>query len=208
VSVAITTLIIPVSVAVVAMSSTVEAQSSGKLALVGVLHPGSQPLGLLEAFRDGLRELGYVEGRDVKLEWRFADGQSERLPRLARGLVNLKVDAILAITTQAAQAAKSTSGTIPIIIARVTDPVGTGLVASLARPGGNITGLSAMTGELSAKRLQLLKEALPQARRVAADSFSLSWWVRAAWPNFATPQSPVAGPHDDASSLLLWPLLR
>src|SRR5215468_2312877 len=167
VSVAITTLIIPMSVAVVAMSSTVEAQSSGKLALVGVLHPESQPLGLLEAFRDGLRELGYVEGRNVKLEWRFADGESERLPQLARGLVNLKVDAILAITTEAAQAARSTSGTIPIIIARVTDPVGSGLVASLARPGGNVTGLSAMTGELSAKRLQLLKEALPQARRVA-----------------------------------------
>src|SRR5262249_8121013 len=106
-------------VALVAVSASAEAQASWRLCLVCGLDPGRQPLGLLEAFRDGLRELGFVEGRNLKLEWRFADGQSERLPQLARGLVNLKVDAILAITTQAAQAARSTSGTIPIIIARV-----------------------------------------------------------------------------------------
>jgi len=144
-----------------------EAQSSGKFALVGVLYPGGQPLGPVEAFRDGLRERGYVEGRNLKLEWRFAEGHDERLPRLARELVNLKVDAIFAINTQAAQAAKSTSQTIPIVIARVADPVRTGLVASLARPGGNVTGLTSITDELAGKRVQLLREALPKAQRVA-----------------------------------------
>ena len=144
-----------------------EAQSSGKFALVGVLYPGGQPLGPVEAFRDGLRERGYVEGRNLKLEWRFAEGHDERLPRLARELVNLKVDAIFAINTQAAQAAKSTSQTIPIVIARVADPVRTGLVASLARPGGNVTGLTSITDELARKRVQLLREALPKAQRVA-----------------------------------------
>jgi len=108
-----------------------------------------------------------VEGRNLKLEWRFAEGHDERLPRLARELVNLKVDAIFAINTQAAQAAKSTSQTIPIVIARVADPVRTGLVASLARPGGNVTGLTSITDELAGKRVQLLREALPKAQRVA-----------------------------------------
>jgi len=144
-----------------------EAQSSGKFALVGVLYPGGQPLGPVEAFRDGLRERGYVEGRNLKLEWRFAEGHDERLPRLARELVNLKVDAIFAINTQAAQAAKGTSQTIPIVVARVADPVRTGLVASLARPGGNVTGLTSITDELAGKRVQLLREALPKAQRVA-----------------------------------------
>jgi putative ABC transport system substrate-binding protein len=108
-----------------------------------------------------------VEGRNLKIEWRFAEGRNERLPQLASELVSLKVDVIFAINTQAAQAAKSASGTLPIVIARVSDPVRSGLVASLARPGANVTGLSAITEELSAKRLQLLKEALPKAARVA-----------------------------------------
>jgi putative ABC transport system substrate-binding protein len=108
-----------------------------------------------------------MEGRNLKIEWRFAEGRNERLPQLANELVRLKVDVIFAINTQAAQAAKSASGTIPIVIARVADPVRSGLVASLARPGGNVTGLSAITEELSAKRLQLLKEILPSAVRVA-----------------------------------------
>ena len=149
------------------MPCSAEAQSAGKFALVGVLYPGGQPLGPVEAFRDGLRERGYVEGRNLKLEWRFAEGHDERLPRLARELVNLKVDAIFAINTQAAQAAKGTSQTIPIVVARVADPVRTGLVASLARPGGNVTGLTSITDELAGKRVQLLREALPKAQRVA-----------------------------------------
>ena len=144
-----------------------EAQPTLKMALVGVLDPGRPPLGLLEAFRQRLSERGYVEGRNLKIEWRFAEGRNERLPQLATELVRLKVDAIFAINTQAAQAAKSASGTIPIVIARVADPVRSGLVVSLAHPDRNVTGLSSMTDELSAKRLQLLKEALPKATRVA-----------------------------------------
>ena len=161
------TLAIPVALPLLVVPLAAEAQPAGKIALVGVLSPGSQPLGLLEAFRQGLRERGYVEGRNLKIEWRFAEGRNERLPQLASELVGLKVDVIFAINTQAAQAAKSASGTIPIVIARVADPVRSGLVASLARPGGSVTGLSAITEELSAKRLQLLKEALPKAVRVA-----------------------------------------
>src|SRR5262245_41435880 len=161
------TLVAPVLLLFLVMPRSADAQLSGKFALVGVLYPGGQPLGPLETFRDGLRERGYVEGRNLKLEWRFAEGQNERLSRLARELVGLKVDAIFAINTQAAQAAKSASGTIPIVIARVSDPVQSGLAASLARPGGNVTGLSGIAEELMAKRLQLLKEALPKTRRVA-----------------------------------------
>ena len=161
------TLVAPVLLLFLVIASSAEAQLSGKFALVGILYPGGQPLGSLEAFRDGLRERGYVEGRNLKLEWRFAEGHDERLPRLARELVNLKVDAIFAVNTQAAQVAKNTSQTIPIVIARVADPVRTGLVASLARPGGNVTGLTSITDELAGKRVQLLREALPKAQRVA-----------------------------------------
>ena len=162
-----TTIVAPVLLLLLVMPCRAEAQSAGKVALVGVLYPGGRPLGPLETFREGLRERGYVEGRNLKLEWRFAEGHDERLPRLARELVNLKVDAIFAINTQAAQAAKSTSQTIPIVVARVADPVRTGLVASLARPGGNVTGLTSITDELAGKRVQLLREALPKAQRVA-----------------------------------------
>jgi putative ABC transport system substrate-binding protein len=160
-------LAVVLTVSVVLAPLVAEAQQAQKIALVGVLDPGRLPLGLLEAFPRGLTERGYVEGRNLKIEWRFAEGRNERLPQLARELVSLKVDAIFAINTQAAQAAKTASGTIPIVIARVSDPVRSGLVVSLARPGGNVTGLSSITDELSAKRLQLLKEALPNATRVA-----------------------------------------
>src|SRR5262245_28797237 len=161
------TLVAPVLLLFLVMPRSADAQLSGKFALVGVLYPGGQPLGPLETFRDGLRERGYVEGRNLKLEWRFAEGHDERLPRLARELVNLKVDAIFAVNTQAAQAAKGSSQTLPIVVARVSDPVRSGLVASFAHPGGNVTGLTSITDELTGKRLQLLKEAVPKARRVA-----------------------------------------
>jgi putative ABC transport system substrate-binding protein len=134
---------------------------------VGVLSPGLSPLGLLEAFRQGLRDLGYVEGRNLAIEWRFAEGRNERLPDLAGELVGLKVHCIFAVNTPAALAAKSATGTIPIVFARLVDPVQTGLVASFARPGGNATGLSAMPEELGPKRLELLKELLPGLSRVA-----------------------------------------
>jgi len=149
------------------MPRSAEAQSSGKFALVGVLYPGGQPLGPLEAFRDGLRERGYVEGRNLKLEWRFAEGHDERLPQLARELLSLKVDTIFAINTQAAQAAKSTSATIPIVVATASDFVAAGLVRSLARPGGNLTGTNDEAAELAGKQVEVLAAVLPRLQRVA-----------------------------------------
>ncbi|HVI64339.1 MAG TPA: ABC transporter substrate-binding protein, partial [Bradyrhizobium sp.] len=126
------------------------------------------PAGLIEAFRQGLREFGYVEGENIALEMRIAEGDNQELEALARELVELKVDVILAVNTPAVQAAKKATGSLPIIMTRLADPVKTGLVSNLSRPGGNITGLSFMSDELSGKRLALLKEALPKISRVAA----------------------------------------
>ena len=119
-----------------------------------------------QAFRQGLGDAGYVEGRDVVIEWRSVNGDYARLPQLAADLVERKVDVIVADTTPATQAAQRATSTIPIVMAIVADPVGSGLVANLAQPGGNITGLSIMLAEHSAKRLQLLKEAMPSLTRV------------------------------------------
>jgi putative ABC transport system substrate-binding protein len=146
-----------------------EAQPAGKVARVGFLSPASSTVGphILEAFRQGLRDLGYVEGQNIVVEYRFAEGKAERLPDLAMELVNLKVDVIVASGTPGPLAAKNATKTIPIVMASAGDPVGTGLVASLARPGGNVTGLSTLTPELGGKRLQLVKELLPGVSRVA-----------------------------------------
>jgi putative ABC transport system substrate-binding protein len=122
---------------------------------------------LTEVFRQGLRELGYVEGRNLTIEYRWAAGKEERLPELAAELVRLKVDIIVASATPTIVAAKRATSTIPIVMAAVGDPVGSGLVASLARPGGNVTGLTLMSTELAGKRLQLVRELLPKATRVA-----------------------------------------
>ena len=121
----------------------------------------------VEAFRQGLRELGYAEGQNITIEYRYAEGRAERLHDLAAELVRLKVDVIVTLGTPATQAAKHASTTIPIVIAIVADPVGTGLVSSLARPGGNITGSAILFPELIAKRVELLKEAIPGLTRVA-----------------------------------------
>ena len=120
-----------------------------------------------QAFRQGLRDAGYTEGRDLVIEWRSANGDYARVAKLAADLVQRKVDVIVADTTFATQAAKQATSTIPIVMALVADPVGSGVVANLAHPGGNATGLSIMLAELSAKRLQLLKEAIPRLSRVA-----------------------------------------
>ena len=120
-----------------------------------------------EGFRQGLRDLGYVEGQNIVLELRFAQGKPERLAAMAIELAQMKVDLIVIESAQAARAARDASKAIPIVMAVVGDPVGAGLVASLARPGGNITGLSTLSPELSGKRLELLKEVAPQAKRVA-----------------------------------------
>ena len=153
--------------AILATPLVVEAQPAKTMYRIGVLSPGASPPGPLEAFRDGLRDLGYVDGQTVVIEWRFADGKNERLPTLADELVRLKVDVIFAVNTPAAWAAKKATTTIPIVIARLADPVKTGLVPSIARPGGNITGLSSIAEEVAAKRLEMLKEVLPGVSRMA-----------------------------------------
>ena len=131
--------------------------------LLALLSPDSKEA---HAFRQGLRDAGYAEGRDVTIEWRWANGDYDRLPKLAADLVERKVDVIVADITLATQIAKRATSTIPIVMAVVADPVGSGLVPNLAQPGGNVTGLSIMLAELSVKRLQLLKEAIPTLTRV------------------------------------------
>jgi len=122
---------------------------------------------MVEALRAGLREFGYVEGRNIAIEFRWAEGNYDRLPELAAELVRLKVDLIVTHTTAGTRAAKQATATIPIVIAATGDPVQAGLVASFARPGGNVTGSSFLGPEIAAKRLDLLKEALPRIRRIA-----------------------------------------
>jgi putative ABC transport system substrate-binding protein len=135
--------------------------------LVGVLAQDLQP-GLLEAFRDELRKLRYVEGKDIGIEVRNAAGKSEQLPALANDLLRLKANVIVAVNTPAAKAAKNATKSVPIVIMRVADPVKSGLIASLARPGGNVTGLSFMPDVLGAKGIELLREALPKISRMGA----------------------------------------
>ncbi|MGQ0578650.1 MAG: ABC transporter substrate-binding protein [Betaproteobacteria bacterium] len=135
---------------------------------IGVLLQASSPESKeVQAFRQGLRDAGYAEGRDVVIEWRSASGNYDLIPELAADLVQRKVDVIVVAGTVGAGAARRATSTIPIVMATIADPVGSGLVASLAHPGGNITGLSMMTTDLSAKRLQLLKETIPRLARVA-----------------------------------------
>ena len=150
------------------LSFPAEAQQRAAVPLIGVLTPASSPMTpVFEAFRQGLRELGYVEGKSILIEYRFAEGKSERLPALAVELVRLKVALIITDGNAAAQAAKQATATIPIVMGSTGDPVRAGLVASLARPGGNITGFSLRSPELSGKRLEILKEAFPKLSHVA-----------------------------------------
>jgi putative ABC transport system substrate-binding protein len=145
-------------------------QERSKIARIGFLHAAS-PQGSdaqLQAFRDGLRELGYVEGKNLQLELRWGEGKLERLPALAVDLVQAKVDIIVAVTSPSVAAARQATRMIPIVMPLSSDPVGDGLVASLARPGGNITGLSVMAPELGGKRLQLLKEMFPMVSHAMA----------------------------------------
>jgi putative ABC transport system substrate-binding protein len=152
-----------------ALCLSVEAQLAKKDPRIGFLMPGSRTTYAvrIDAFRDGLRELGYIEGQNIAIEWRFAEGKSDRLPELAADLVRLKVDVIVTSTTPVAEAAAHASRSIPIVMAASADPVGTGLVASLARPGGNVTGLSMLGPESDGKALELLQETLPKLTRVA-----------------------------------------
>jgi len=146
-----------------------EGQQAGKIYRIGMLETTSMALNAanLNAFRQGLRELGYVEGRNFMIEYRSADGRRERFPELATELVRLKVDVILTRGTPAVMAAKNATGTIPVVMAASGDPLLSGVVAGLARPGGNVTGLSAIVVEVTGKRLQLLREVVPGVSRIA-----------------------------------------
>ena len=150
------------------VASPTDAQQPASPRLVGVLLGGFAPDSKeAQQFRHGLLDAGYAEGRDVVIEWRSASGDYAQVPALVADLVQRKVDVIVVTGTPAAQAVQRATSTIPIVMAVVADPVGSGLVTNLAHPGGNMTGLSMMTSELSAKRLQLLKEAIPRLTRVA-----------------------------------------
>jgi putative tryptophan/tyrosine transport system substrate-binding protein len=151
------------------LGDAVEARQPKKVPRVGYLAAvtASADAPRLEAFRKGLRDLGYVEGENIILEYRHEDRGFERLPSLAAELVSLKVDVLVAVTTNAALAAKNTTATIPIVFMGVTDPIAAGLAESLARPGGNSTGITNIAAVLTGKRLQLLKEAVPKVSRVA-----------------------------------------
>ena len=146
----------------------VRAQAPAKVRRIGLLSSFSSSDATLlhQAFREGLRDLGWVEGKNISIEYRYAEGRSNRLPELAADLVRLKVDIIVTGFTSDALAAKNATRVIPIVMAAAGDPVASGLVVSLARPGGNITGLSQMSMELGGKRLELLKEMVPKLSRV------------------------------------------
>jgi putative tryptophan/tyrosine transport system substrate-binding protein len=146
-----------------------EAQQPTKIPRIGFLIGGSASAvtARMDRFRQGLRELSYVEGKNIVIEWRYGDGKLDHLPSLAGELVNLKVDIIVTSGGTPTRAAKEATSTIPIVMAQDSDPVGSGYVASLAHPGGNVTGLSSVAPELGGKRLELLKETVPKLARVA-----------------------------------------
>jgi putative tryptophan/tyrosine transport system substrate-binding protein len=162
--------IVTLTLSILAMVLAATAQPAGKVPRIGWLTTGvrpAEPHPLLEAFRQGLRDLGYVEGRNMRIESRYAESQEDRCPALAAELVRLPVDVLVAAGTAPIQAAQHATSTIPIVMAWGTDPVAQGFVASLARPGGNITGLSAMRHDLLGKQLELLTQMVPTASRIA-----------------------------------------
>jgi putative ABC transport system substrate-binding protein len=177
-------LAVVLAVSLVLAPLAAEAQLTGKVYRIGVLETMSAALNTanLDALRQGLRELGYVEGRDFVIEDRSADGRSERFPGLATELVRLKVDLIVTRGTHAVLAAEKATGSIPIVMATSGDPAGFGVVSSLARPGGNVTGLSTIAVELAGKRLELLKEAIPRVARIALLANMSSPASASQWP--------------------------
>jgi putative ABC transport system substrate-binding protein len=156
-------------VTLAAYGEMAEAQQPKKLPLIGILESGSPASSSerIEAFRQGLHELGYVEDQNISIGYRYAEGKTDRFADFATELVRLKVDVIVTASTPGVRAAKKASSTIPIVFASINDPVASGLVASLSRPGGNITGLTNLSPDLGGKRLELLKESFPKVTRVA-----------------------------------------
>jgi len=164
------------------------AQPQGKVWRIGVLGAGS-PAGwapMVEALRAGLRELGYIEGSNINIDYRWADGQYDRLPELVADLIRLKVDVIVTHATAGVEAAKRATASIPILMASIGDPVAAGLLTNLSRPDGNITGLSFFTSEIGIKRLELMKEAVPDIKRVAVI------WDRSLPRGFTAPMEAAA----------------
>src|SRR3989442_361380 len=163
------TLIVTLTLGTLAAPLTAAAQQATKAPRIGVLHVGAPTAvsHFVEAFKQGLREHGYVEGQNIVVERRFGEARAERISEVAAELVRLKLNVIVTSTDLGVAAVKQQTQTIPIVMANSTDPVGTGFVTSLARPGGNVTGLTNISPELSAKRLELLKEAVPGLSRVA-----------------------------------------
>ena len=151
---------------ILAAVHTTEAQQPGKISRVGFLSTGLVDSNIA-AFQDGLRELGYIEGQNIFIEYRYAKGNYDQLPGLVAELLRLNLDVLFAPSTPAALAAKNATQTIPIVFASVSDPIANGLVSSLARPGGNVTGPSQMSADLSGKRLELLKEVVPRLAHIA-----------------------------------------
>ena len=222
------------STLVLTLSDPAQAQQQQKIPRVGYLagfgdptNPG-QPI---EAFRQGLRELGYIEGKNIHVEYRYVEEKQERVPRLVEELLQLKVDVLVIPHTGAIYAAKQASTTVPIVIVTNVDPVATGIVDSLARPGANITGVSRLTRELGGKRLELLKEVVPKVSRVAVlwdadDEGSASGYkeyeaaaralrlqlhslrVHSPSPDLAGAFQTAAKAHDNALIMVRGPLLR
>ena len=156
-------------IVIAVLCSSAEAQQSHKIPRVGYLQapPASAVATRTDAFRQGLRELGYIEGKNIAVEWRFGEGIPKRVPEIVAEFVRLKVDVIVTGGSFATGAAKEATSTIAVVMTQDSDPVGNGYVASLARPGGNVTGLSTLAPQLSGKQLELLKESLPKLSRVA-----------------------------------------
>jgi putative tryptophan/tyrosine transport system substrate-binding protein len=174
-----------------AASPIVACADSGKVARIGYLSPDSPSpaaTALFDAFCDGLRELGWIKGKNVTVGLRYAENRVERLPEVAAELVRINVDVIVGRGTLAPLAAKRATSTIPIVMAASGDPLGSGLVASLARPGGNVTGMSLMAPDLGGKRLELLKELLPRLARVA-----VLWDAANPFPAIVFKETQAAG---------------
>jgi putative tryptophan/tyrosine transport system substrate-binding protein len=170
-----------------ALSFSAEAQQPKKIPRIGYVSgsgDANNPGPYVEAFRQGLRDLGYIEGKNIVVEYRYAEGNNERLPSLVAELVQLKVDVVVVVALPAIRAAKQATKTIPIVMVTNFDPVAFGLVASLARPGGNVTGLTLLTRDLSGKRLELLNEVVPGISRVAILWVALSGRVGSGFEDY------------------------
>ena len=188
-----------VSASFLAAPLTVDAQRAPRVNRIGLLLTGTPPDLNVEAFREALRELGYVEGQNLAIDYRWANGRTDLWSDLAAALVGTKVDVIVTQASPAALAARRVTTTIPIVMAYTADPVGTGLVTSLARPGGNVTGLTTLAPALSAKRLEILKEAFPRTSRVAV--------LRFGGPDFALARDLFWKETERAGQALALPLL-